>query len=404
MLLTSSSGKDYEIKDLVVGIDMFESLTSPYIKCEVSIIDAANFIETAPIIGQEKVKLRIKDLNSNVTINRQFYISTINDYTKGNAQSAMYILKLVTPEYMMNSLTLVSQSFTGTINSSIERIVVDYLKGKMNLNEQTNGNYKVIIPNWNAFKAIDWLTRRALSSKGYPFAFYETLHDGFKLESYESIFAKKVVTKYVHRGSSTAKDDVDNKAALMSTALRYDIVEMSNTGKNIMRGAFGQGMHVVDHASKSYNFKTYDYEKDFAAKPRLEKFPYIIDTFKVNDKKINEYDAMHSIAYKNSLAYGNINNYNNHVEFSKLQADPLVYQLGMVKVNMTVKGRADISVGKVIEFEVERNKPVAGNTPKNNNEYLSGKFIVQNIHHKMEDGKYYIIMDVVKESLGKKVK
>lgn len=405
VLLTSSVGKEHEIKDLVVGFDFYESIVSPYIKCEVSVVDAANMIELIPLIGQEKVKIHIKDLNTNSIIKRDFYIASVTNYVKGNAQSAMYVLKLVTAEYMMNSLSLVSQAFTGPISTSINKIVKDYLKSTVKV-ESSLGDYKVIVPNWNPYKAIDWLCKRATSSKGYPFAFYDTLKDGMVFESYEKIMTKDVFNKYVHRGNSNAKDDADQKAAMMNTALQYDIIEMSNTGKNILRGAFGQGMHVIDHANRSYNFITYDYEKDFKKKARLDKFPYITDTFKVNNKKISEYDAVHTIAYKNPLAFNttNLNNYNNQVEFTKLETDPFMFQLGMAKISMTVKGRTDLTVGKVIDFEVERNRPVSQNSSKNSNEYLSGKYIVQNIHHKMESGKYYIVMDVVKESLGKKVK
>ena len=405
VLLTSSVGKEHEIKDLVVGLDFYESLSSPYIKCEISVIDAANMIELIPLIGQEKVNVIIKDLNTKNTINREFYIASVQNYVKGNAQSAMYVLKLVTAEYMMNSLSLVSQAFTGPISTSITRIVKDYLKSKVTT-ENSLGDYRVIVPNWNPYKAIDWLSRRATSSRGYPFAFYDTLKDGLVFESYEKIVAKIVFNKYVHRGNSTAKDDADQKAAMMNTALQYDIIEMSNTGKNILRGAFGQGMHVVDHANRSYKFVTYNYEKDFKKKDRLDKFPYVSDKFTVDNKKISEYDAIHTIAYKNPLAYDatNLNNYNNQIEYSKLETDPFMAQLGMVKISMTVKGRSDLTVGKVIDFEVERNRPVSQNSSKNSNEYLSGKYIVQNIHHKMENGKYYIVMDVIKESLGKKVK
>ena len=405
VLVTSSIGKEHEIKDLIVGLDFYESLSSPYIKCEMSIIDAANMIELIPLIGQEKVKLHIKDLNTGNVIKREFYIASVQNYVKGNAQSAMYVLKLVTAEYMMNSLVLVSQAFTGPISNSITTIVKDYLKSSV-VAEQSLGDYRVIVPNWNPYKAIDWLGRRATSAKGYPFAFYDTLKDGMSFESYEKIFGKTVFNKYVHRGNTNAKDDADQKAAMMNTALQYDIIEMSNTGKNILRGAFGQGMHIVDHANRSYKFVTYDYEKDFKKKSRLDKFPYVSDKFTVNNKKISEYDAIHTIAYKNSLANdsANLNNYNNKVEFTKLETDPFMAQLGLVKISMTVKGRTDLTVGKVIEFEVERNRPVSSNTSKNSNEYLSGKYVVQNIHHKMENGKYYIVMDVIKESLGKKVK
>lgn len=406
VLLTSSVGKESEIKDLIVGLDFYESLSSPYIKCELAVVDAANLIESVPLLGQEKIKLHIKDLNTGNTIKRNFYIASVNNYVKGNSQTAMYVLKLVTAEYMMNSLLLVSQAFTGTISDSIAKLAKDYLKSTVKTNEKSSGDYKVIIPNWNPYKAIEWLTLRGISSKGYPFVFYDTLKDGLVFESYETIYAKTVFNKYVHRSGNTSKDDADQKAAMMNTALQYDIVEMSNTGKNVLRGAFGQGMHVIDHSNRSYNFITYDYAKDFKKKDRLDKFPYVSDQFTVNNKKLTEYDAIHSTLYKNSLAFEstNTNNYNNKGEFTKLESDPFMYQTSLVKITMTIKGRSDLTVGKVIDFEVERNRPVSVNTSKNSNEYLSGKYVVQNIHHKMEAGKYYIVMDVAKESLGKKVK
>jgi hypothetical protein len=406
VVITNVTGNEFEIKDLIVAIDFYESLSSPYIKCELAIADAANMIETIPIVGQEKVKLIIKDLNIGNTIKRTFYVSSIQNYTKGNNQSALYILKLVTEEYMMNSLTLVSQAFTGQINKSIDTILKDYLNSKAKVSENTNGDYRVIVPNWNPYKAIDWLLRRAITTTGYPFCCYETLKDGIYFESYETMFKKTPFEKYVHRSNSLNKDDADQTSATLKTALRYDITEMSNTGKNILRGAFGQSMHLIDHANKSYNLIKYDYQKDFKKKKRLDKNAFLSESFKVNNKLIVDYDVLHTVALKNSLAHDstNLNNYNNQVEFTKLESDPLVYQLGLIRVNMTVKGRSDLSVGKVIEFEVEKNKPTSSSNPKNSNEYLSGKYLVQNIHHKMENGVYYIIMDIAKESLGKKAK
>lgn len=405
VLITSATGGKHEIKDLVVGVDFFESLTSPYIKCELSIADAANMIELIPVIGQEKISINIKDINSKYSIKRDFYVASIQNYVKGNSQASMYVIKLVTPEYMMNSLLLVSQSFTGTISDSINKVAKDYLKGDIKTLEKSTGDYKVIVPNWNPYKAIDWLSRRGISAKGYPFAFYETLKDGLVFESYETIFAKPVFNKYVHRNAVNGKDDAEQKAALMNTALQYDITEMSNTGKNILRGTFGQGMHVIDHGNRSYNFLTYDYEKDFKKKARLDKFPYVSDQFKVDNKTLGQYAAVHTTSYKNAMAFDSkLNNYNNKTEFTKLETDPFIYQMSLVKVGVTIKGRVDISVGKVIEFEVGRARPNVSNTTKIANEYLSGKYVIQNLHHKMEDGKYFIVMDIVKESLGKKVK
>ena len=404
VIITSAVGVDKEIKDLVMGVSFFESLYSPYIKCELSIADAANLIETIPIIGQEKIKLIIKDHNTNIIIKREFYVSSVQNYTKGNAQAAMYILKLVTPEYMINSVATVSQAYNGPISDIIKKLVENHLKSKVKTLEQSNGDYKVVIPTWNPYKALDWLAKRAKNSKNYPFTLYETLNDGIIFESYETIFKKIVFNKYVHRGGSTAKDDVEQKGAMMNTALQYDISDMSNTGKVLLRGAFGRKMHVIDHSKRSYKLVTYDYLEDFKRKARLSEQPYVSSEFKLDNKSLNEHDAIHTLGFKNSLSYGNLHNYNDEIEYNILENEPFLNQLGLIKVALTVKGRADLSVGKIIDFEVERNRPTTVATGKNANEYLSGRYVIQNIHHKMEQGKYYIIMEVAKDSLSKKAK
>ena len=214
--ITSSTGEVKEFKDLIAGIDVYESLLSPYIKVELTIVDSANLLETMPIIGQEKIELTIIE-GSNI-IKRTFYVGSVANFIKANNQAAMYVLKLITPEQMMNSLLLVSQAFSGTIDESINKIVKDYLKSKINTKESSIGNYSVIIPNWNPFQAIDWLSRRAMTSSKVPFAFYETWKDGFAFESYESMFKKKTYNRFVHKGGTTAESDADNQAASYNVA------------------------------------------------------------------------------------------------------------------------------------------------------------------------------------------
>lgn len=404
IVITSATGVEKEVKDLVTGISFFESLYSPYIKCELSIVDATNLIETMPIVGQEKVRVYIKDLNTALSIKRDFYISSVGNYNKGNSQASIYTLKLVTPEYMLSSVGAVSQSYSGPISEIVAKVVDNHLKSKLFKVEESSGNYKVVIPTWAPYQALNWLRKRAKNQKNYPFALYETLNDGLIFESYDSIINKETFNKYVHRSGSVAKDDADQKAAMMNTALQYDISNLSNTGKTLLRGGFGRKLHVIDHAKKSYDLLTYDYLEDFKKKERLDKFPYIVEDFKIDNKSLNQHDAIHTIGFKNSLAFNQLHNYNDEIEFTSLENEPFLDQLGLFKVNLTVKGRTNLSVGKVIDFEVERNRPTLIAGSKNSNEYLSGRYIVQNVHHKMEEGKYYIIMEIARESLGKKVK
>ena len=402
--ITSSTGEVKEFKDLIAGVDIYESLLSPYIKAELTIVDSANLLEAMPIIGQEKIELTI--IEGNNAIRRNFYVGSVTNFIKANNQAAMYVLKLITPEQMMNSLLLVSQSFSGTIDESIDKIVTDYLKSKIAKKDKSVGNYSVIVPNWNPFQAIDWLARRAINTKKMPYAFYETWKEGFMFESYDTMFKKKTYNRFVHKGGTTAESDADNQAASYNVAFDYDMRDFGNTYKNTLRGAFGAGMWVVDIATKSYKFVQYKYADDFKKKTHLDQREFINPDFKVEGRKISEYDAIHYTLNKNTKAFGEkvVNNYNNEGEVTKLETDPFVYQLTLNKINMSVRGRSDLCPGKIIEFAIDRTKPTVYGNTKDENEYISGKYLVLNTHHKMSSGKFVTVLDVVRDSLGQKVK
>ena len=402
--LTSSTGQKLEIKDLVISIDIYESLLSPYIKVELGITDASNLLETVPILGQEKVDLVL--LEGKTKIKKTFYVGSVANYIRANNQASMYTLKLITPEQLMNSLRLVSHAYTGKISDAVQGVMKDYLNKNVDVTEDTVGNYKLVIPNWNPYQAIDWLTRKAMDKNQTPFAFYETFTGGHRLQSYTTLFNQKTYNKFVHKGGTSASTDAAQLAASYNVAIEYDIRDYSNTYKNTLRGAFGSAMHTVDISTRSYKLLKYDYLKDFDKKAHLDKVPFINKEFKVENKPLNEYDSVHYVANKNSKAWGtaSYNNYNNEAEFTKLEADAYVYQLGLTTLNMVVRGRTDLYPGKIIEFEVDRDRPSIYGVAKDSNEYISGRYLVMHTHHKMVDGKYTIIMDVVRDSLGKKVK
>ena len=402
--ITSSTGETLEIKDLIDGIDIYESVLSPYVKCEIAIIDAANLIESIPIIGQEKIVLTIKEAKNKVV--KTFYVGSVTNYVRANNQAAMYTLKLITPEQMLNSLMLVSQAYSGTISDSIDKIVTDYLKGKVKTLEKSNGAYRVIIPNWNPFQAIDWLARRAIDDKQTPYAFYETFLDGHKFESFQTMLNKPILNKFVHKGAVDGQSDADTQKASFNVAFEYNMKDYSTIYRNALKGTFGAGLHTVDIATKSYNFLKYDYDTDFKKKTHLDKVPFINTEFKVEGKSLNQYDAIHHVVNKNTKAFAEdaFNNYNNEVEYTKLETDPYVMQLTLNKLNLAVRGRLELTAGSVIRFDVDRDKPLVGGNTGDVNRYISGKYLVLNTHHKMSNGKYVIILDVVRDSLGQKVK
>ena len=64
--LTSSTGEEFDIKDLITSFDVYESLLSPYIKAEVTLVDSSNLLEVAPILGQEKLDITLTESKNKI--------------------------------------------------------------------------------------------------------------------------------------------------------------------------------------------------------------------------------------------------------------------------------------------------------------------------------------------------
>ena len=72
VVITNVNGAEYEIKDLVIGVDIYESLSSPYIKCELAIADAANM--TTDVVGGVEI---YKDEVLTITVRIVYKISCL---------------------------------------------------------------------------------------------------------------------------------------------------------------------------------------------------------------------------------------------------------------------------------------------------------------------------------------
>ena len=60
MKLLTSAGAVIDIKKMTQSIEIFESLTSPSLTGNITLLDIDNVMENAPILGQEYMSLKIE--------------------------------------------------------------------------------------------------------------------------------------------------------------------------------------------------------------------------------------------------------------------------------------------------------------------------------------------------------
>ena len=118
----SSSGTVLDLKDQFAGVSIFEDIFKNALTGELAIVDTNNLLTNLPIIGQEKLRLRLVTPNETDDSGRAMaidftetplYIYKIGNKTQVNDRTIAYTLSFTTPEAIRNNRIKVTQSFEG---------------------------------------------------------------------------------------------------------------------------------------------------------------------------------------------------------------------------------------------------------------------------------------------------
>ena len=220
-------------------INFYEDIDSPILSGDITFMDAVGILESTPIIGEETLEVTMQTAGATPApigtpgqvpsevpldqlpsiITNSFRIYKVDPPKKLNDNFRQIKLHFVADTQITNMMVKVqrnypssavtadyaptdaSESKTFTIADIVRDIFVLCFHGdkkparhktttKNLLVVPTKGMYSVSIPNWNPFKAINFLASRAISSNpfsnGANFVFYETLK-GYRFISIETL-------------------------------------------------------------------------------------------------------------------------------------------------------------------------------------------------------------------------
>ena len=429
--LINSSDEVIDLSEFIVELNLYEDLFKNYLHGTLVITDSRNLIDKYNIHGEEflNVKLRTPSFPDSEIIEKTFRVFKLSDRTivrDKNTQN--FVLHFISVEFFYDVSLPLFAPFEGTVTDIAGRIFSDFLASSRNFNVSETNNeikedpkstelivineasnkIKFISPGWSPLKCINWLASKAIPKDGVAknFIFFESSKN-FYFGTLENLFRDAHENKnYLGRyliSASNVRDDKSSQNVNREMFLAKDVemVESTDYIKNYTNGYLGNRLVYLDVFNKEYELIDYDhvlnYEKQFhssgkgeEAKPVFNKdtfrnFATNISFYPKNPKLFNDYP--NNISEKMGEIYGN-----------RLSS---MLELTNIKMNMTVPGRTDAEVGRIIYFEYPsmgaKDETDSGSSAQD--KLYSGFYIITAIHHKVNKHEHTMTMEVIKDSL-----
>tara|TARA_B110000858_G_C17785245_1_gene466914 strand:+ start:636 stop:2039 length:1404 start_codon:yes stop_codon:yes gene_type:complete len=449
--INTSSGESIDLFNFYMEINLSESIYQNALMGSVVINDAANLLVKGLIIGKDSITFKLKtpsfkDTPENV-IHKTFYIYSVADRTLNADREQFYTLHFMSLEALQDSITVLSKKFKGGTdiiaqelfeNVKSHRILDDKSKPigeKIPLSigdtPHASNNFEFIASQWSPFKCLNYLARNTVgNTKRMPNVMFWESNKGYFFSSITHITESQKEGKilydeysYINNLDENENNSKDNRmkgeysytspfiSSRMLTAEKVYYPIYFDQLQNSQSGYYANRTVSYDWTTKDIFDIEFDYTDNHADRKSQIK-NLIPDTFS-SFKHIAKNQPFASKPFSNSLnaltyKAGASNLFGKDSSFDINQVVPVSFrktamaELEAVKLEITVPGKTDVEVGRLIRF----NFPYIGdktNTPDRSNVWdplVSGIYIIVGIHHQVTKVGHSMLLEIVRDSMG----
>ena len=161
-LYTVYNTQKIDIKNLVLEINLFESVLSSALQVEVLIQDIGqNLISTLPIVGQERLQIKIGSRNKIYDLN--YYLYKIDSRTIIEKDQT-YIMHGVSIEGLRNENFRICERIDGEKSEDVIENVLrkSNFSTKKLQKDSTVFPFDMYVPNWRVFDFFNWMSIRSI--------------------------------------------------------------------------------------------------------------------------------------------------------------------------------------------------------------------------------------------------
>ena len=406
--LTTGDGKIVDITDLTFEVSIYEKLNQTAVFGRIVIIDATNVLSKANISGQEVLTFNIN--KQDVDDEHIFHVLKVEQAQIVNETTTQYTLTFIDRSYVLDSMSLISQAYEGTIDEIMKEIYKNEFDEEFEKADPCTGTYRFVIPNWKPLHTLSWLSKRAKDTNGIPMAFFKTFRRGPKLLSFDTMMKDdNIVTEYFINMTTdpetVAQGNQYDYANIAKKIISFRVKEHGNALESIRQGTYAQTHINVDTTNKSAITKDFSGEDIFNKNPRLNKF--LPTTMKAkygkDGKNITELSrSKQVISYNQGYNFGDeFLNYDSETEDIATMRSNYNGLTGTYLYEIIVPGRFDLEPGRLVNIVFPSNRIQNEKTPEENiDNKRSGKHLIVSCHHNFKKDNYNCILEVATDGFG----
>lgn len=400
-----SKNASLNVVNMIKRIELFEDIYSPFITGSIVIQDSLDMLNYFPFIGEEYIKLKLAtptfDTDPKRIIDDTFYLYKMTDHTISGDNQIVYALHFINIDVIKDVNTKLSIPLEGSCSDIVKSLVTSEVGLKSSKQiatwEQTSNNIKFIACNWNPVKSINFVCKNAQSGPRSDFVFFENRYGynfstiGNLISSQAKPFQEFTVAKQVrdmNAGASVKNPELDYKKTIdYKLPIGFDYID------RITSGSLASKLITYDYVTKKYSNLSWSTPEQYDKFPHLNEFKPFSSSLAFNSSGTQMLDAKHFGIFN---GFGDISNTKN------MQARVAMMKLyEYFKVELTVRGRTDYTVGMRVNLKVPAREPVRSDTQPQDSidKMFSGDYLVTALNHIITPESHECVMEVVKDSL-----
>jgi murein DD-endopeptidase MepM/ murein hydrolase activator NlpD len=445
--IQSVNGDVLDIKSFVVELNIYEDIFSNALQGVLMVVDSKELISGLPLVGDELLNLWIQTPTFGDgyedSIKKTFSIYSIKNRMLNADREQMYSLYFCSMEAVSDNVTQVSKKYEGTTDEIADKLYTEFLKqkrcfGGIDNKDETpmiiadtphEGKIAFVANMWSPFRCLNYVAQRSIGAKqkGPSFLFYETKM-GFYFTSIDNLIKSQldlssIYAEYVFLPKPvdptielkddetlhTVKPGLDKGFSTVSDIRFSEQVDILKSQDN---GRFASTTTVFDIMIKEATNRPHDYSYSYPDIIHMENYRVENGTA-VFDEKAKDNMTYPANVTRSALSKRFFRPVHRKV-LTTTDDELLDYApdkwLGMrqsvledisgLRMHITVPGRTDAEVGKIINFKYPKVGDGADKSdPKNQwDPFISGVWMITAIHHKISPVAHNMILEIAKDS------
>ena len=401
--------KKVSVRSSTIEINIYEDIFSKGLSGNIVVVDGQNLTNHLPLTGFERIEFKlntpgiVKGFDFTAKTGHPMYIYKISGRSELTPRTQIYVLHFASKEVITNEQRKVTRSFSGTIDDMVLDVFrTDLESNKTLILEETKGIRKYVPVGERPFDFIDGLAKSAESARynNSGMYFYED-STGFRFRSLENMLAitdgaaRPVVARFEKKPRSVkGGTGITNIIQEMQTVDGFTIDNQFDTIKNLRNGVYASRTIAHDLFNKTYTKIDYDYNTEFGNIYHTE---HDGDGGKTDNKSIApliNYNGKQFSDFPNGTLYLQSSTTNIHNDYEDApkgtnMAKRLSQRLAFaaMQVSVDARGFTGLSCGDVVALEIPAYEPVGADNPLDNDPYMSGRYLVKSIRHKIDTAK-----------------